>query len=121
MTSESALIDGRRRGSANLCRDVDCGMAEGSGVADGGDCSTVGSSDVADGTHLDIVEVGTNLHIGDGVRATLSEDQIALINKHCGIEVDFINHQGKEEEKLKEDPPKQKHNNGALGVRTKPC
>ena len=42
-----------------------------------------------------------------GAGASLSKDQIAFINKHCGIDlnidqIDFIDRQGKEEE-LKEE------------------
>ena len=63
VTSELSLIDCLRRGSANLCRDVDCGTVEGSGIADGVGCGTIGGSDLADGTHLDVVRFGNHLDV----------------------------------------------------------
>ena len=73
----------------------------------------IGGSDIADGTHLDVAGFGTNLHVvGVGINldveggvdaspnhayprghcmlggagASLSKDQFALIDKHCGID-----------------------------------
>ena len=127
MTSEPSLIDSLRRGSANLCRDVDCGTVEGSGIADGLDCGTIGGSDIADGTHLDVVGFGTNSDVvgathkyveggvgaslnhaclrgpcvGGGVGASLVDDMTRnLINEYCGIDG-----QGKEEELKEEKAP----------------
>ena len=48
VTSEPSLMDGLRRGSANLCRTVDRDFVEGSGVADSMDWDVVDSSDDAE-------------------------------------------------------------------------
>ena len=130
VTSEPSLMDGLRRGSASLCRDVDCGTVGGSGIADGFDCGTIGGSDIADGTnidvvgladHLDFAEFGIHLDgesgvgaslnhaylrgpcFGSGVGARLDVDDITrdFINTFCGID-----DQGREEE-LKEEKPQQ--------------
>ena len=86
MTSEPFLIDGLRRGSASLCRGVDCGMVKGSGIADDVDCGRIGGSDIADQG-----DIGSKLDVDDIIRN--------LIYKFCGMDG-----QGKDEE-LKEESP----------------
>ena len=97
MTSEPSLIDGLRRGSANSCRGVDCGMVEGPGIADGVDCGRIGGSNIAERG-----DVGARFDRDDIIRD--------FINTFCGIDG-----HGQDEE-FNEEP----QTKCALQVRTKP-